>query len=377
MQNSKPDGFHYLIEFFGCEEKQIDDVNFWKKELHDSLKGTTMESLHDFFFKFEPQGITGYLLLSASHISIHTWPENGYVVCDVFTCSSEEETEHIVRYLKEHVTHTRIEVKRVQRGYKVARQGAMVCGGDGVCTMEHYNMSLPILSTGENMTVEVVQKIVEIETAVQKIEIVDTKEFGKCLIIDGILQTAQKDHYLYDRELIKKLRPDDERILILGGGDGFVAQRVVSENPYSQVRVDLVDLDVEVIKACERYLGQDVFTRESVRTHIGDALHFFTATKESYDGVIVDLTDMPLGRKEKEQFIQFYTDICAASYEKSQPHAWIALQAGATITGKERFDAVSIITPILEKCGWCNVECSDVMIPSFGESRAFLFAQKK
>lgn len=378
MHNSKPDGFHYLLEFFGCDVAQIDDVNFWKKELHASIAGTTMESLHDFFFEFEPHGITGYLLLSSSHISIHTWPENGYVVCDVFTCSSEEETEQAVRYLKEHIVHTRIEIKRVQRGFKVARKGAVkVCGGVEPCTMEHYKISLPIFGTGESMTVEVVQKIVEIETALQKIEIIDTKEFGKCLIINGALQTAQKDHYLYDRELIKKLRPDDKRVLILGGGDGYVAQRVVSENPFSQVSVDLIDLDVEVIKACERYLGQDVFQRDAVRVHIGDASHFLMTTKESYDGVIVDLTDVPLGRKEKKQFIQFYTDICTSAHAKTNADAWITLQAGTTVVRKDYFDAVSIITPILKKSGWRNVECSDVMIPSFGESRAFLFAQKK
>lgn len=377
MHNSKPDGFHYLIEFFGCNMAQIDDVEFWKRELHASIAGTTMESLHDFFFTFEPHGITGYLLLSSSHISIHTWPENGYVVCDVFTCSSESETEHAVRYLKDHVRYTRVEIKRVQRGFKVVRKGAKICGGEGLCTMEHYALALPIPGTDKKMTVEVVQKIVEIETALQKIEIIDTKEFGKCLLIDGSLQSAQKDHYLYDRELIKKLQPDDSNILVIGGGDGYVTQRILSENPLSTVRVDLVDLDVEVIKACERYLGQDVFAHERVHVHIGDALHYFTATKEMYDGIIVDLTDMPLGRKEKKQFTQFYTDLCSRAHEHTRIGGWIAIQAGTTMVQDGFFDTATVITKILKKCGWRNIECSDVMISSFGASYAFLYALKK
>ncbi len=127
----------------------------------------------------------------------------------------------------------------------------------------------------------VVQLIVEIETSIQKIQILDTVNFGKCLIIDGVMQTAQKDHYLYDRELIKNLQPDDKNILILGGGDGYVAQRVISENPYAHVFVDVVELDVEVVKACERYLGQDVFKNDNVNLHIEDALQYLENTKKN------------------------------------------------------------------------------------------------
>lgn len=38
--------------------------------------------------KFEPQGVTAILLLSESHISIHTWPEKRFATCDIFTCGS-------------------------------------------------------------------------------------------------------------------------------------------------------------------------------------------------------------------------------------------------------------------------------------------------
>jgi S-adenosylmethionine decarboxylase len=76
MKNSKPDGFHFLLEFFGCDVEQINSMDFWQRELRASIAGTSMEVLHDFYYQFTPEGITGYLLLSSSHISIHTWPEN-------------------------------------------------------------------------------------------------------------------------------------------------------------------------------------------------------------------------------------------------------------------------------------------------------------
>lgn len=375
MHNSKPDGFHFLLEFFGCDITQINDIDFWRKELHAAIEGTTMESLHDFFFRFEPQGITGYLLLSSSHISIHTWPENGYVVCDVFTCSTESETEKAVKHLKDHITHDRVEVKKIQRGFKVSRKGGAV-QDKGVCTLDRHCMELPIYSTGSVMTLDVLQVIVEIETALQKIAVVDTVDFGKCLVINGILHTTEKDHYLYDRELIKRLRSSDRDILILGGGDGYVARRVVSENPNAQINVDVVDVDVEVVKVCERYLGQSVFQRNEAKIHIGDALHYLKMTKKKYDGIIFDLTKEPIGRAEDEQFIQFYKDLCALAHERSKDRGWIAVQAGASTVAKKYMDTAMILTSILHDTRWKKIDRSDVKIPSYGENYAFLFGEK-
>ncbi len=376
MFNSKPDGFHFLIEFFGCDDAQINDVHFWKKTLNKSIEGTTMEALHDFFFEFDPQGITGYVLLSSSHISIHTWPENGYVVCDVFTCSSEEETTSVVQFLKDHIIHARVEMKKVQRGYRVARKGGAIMERQG-CSFEQYRMAIPVFSTGELMYVNVVQDIVEIETALQKIMIVDTKEFGKCLLIDGMLQSAAKDHYLYDRELIKKLRPSDQNVLVLGGGDGYVAGRIIAENPASNVHVEVVDLDVEVVRTCERYLGQDIFCHEKVRLHIADAIHFLKTTDKKYDGIIFDLTDMPIGRKEAEKLTLFYEEACELAYNKMSDGGWLAIQVGASTVTEGYIDTVSIVRDVLHKKIWASVEQSDLYIPSFGSNCIFLFAQKK
>ena len=375
MYNSKPDGFHFLLEFFGCDINQINDIDFWRTELHAAIEGTTMESLHDFFFKFEPHGITGYLLLSSSHISIHTWPENGYVVCDVFTCSTEAETEKAVQYLKDQITHDRVEVRKIQRGFKVSRRGGVV-QDVAQCTLDRHCVKLPVYSTGKKIPLDVLQLIVEIETAVQKISIVDTLEFGKCLIINGMLHTAEKDHYLYDRELIKQLRSSDKDILILGGGDGYVARRVISENPNAQINVDVVDMDVEVVKACERYLGQGVFQRNEARIHIGDALHFLKMTRKKYDGIIFDLTKEPIGRAEDEQFIQFYKDLCALAHTHTKDHGWVAIQAGTSSVVKKYMDTATVITSILHDTRWKKIDRSDVMIPSHGESYAFLFAKK-
>lgn len=119
MHNSSPDGVYYLIEFFCCDRKQLNSVTFWKRILIKSVSGTSMKVLHSHFYKFNPEGLTGYLLLSTSHISVHTWAELRYVASDVFSCAGDDETEKTVRHTVEMVTHDRVKIKKLKRGFRV------------------------------------------------------------------------------------------------------------------------------------------------------------------------------------------------------------------------------------------------------------------
>jgi len=118
LENSNPDGIHYLIGLFGCDKEQIDSVKFWESLLPESLQGTKMTILDSHFYKFDPQGVTGFLLLSASHISIHTWPEYGYVACDLFSCSGEDESKVVVDFLVKNIKNSKVEMQKICRGYK-------------------------------------------------------------------------------------------------------------------------------------------------------------------------------------------------------------------------------------------------------------------
>lgn len=118
--NSAPDGIHYLIEFFGCGPQQLDDIAFWQGILTKAVAASDVTILNEHFYRFTPHGITGYLLLSASHISIHTWPEYGYAACDVFSCGAEDATREIVKHIKSELRHEKIKTRKLKRGYKVA-----------------------------------------------------------------------------------------------------------------------------------------------------------------------------------------------------------------------------------------------------------------
>lgn len=115
-QKNKIMGGHYVLDFFGCSLNQLDSMKFWQKNLGKAARAADMEILKSHFHKFEPHGITGFLLLSTSHISVHTWPEHNFAACDVFSCSSDEYTKKAVDYLKKIIAHKKCETEYFGRG---------------------------------------------------------------------------------------------------------------------------------------------------------------------------------------------------------------------------------------------------------------------
>lgn len=119
LNNVSPTGIHYLLSFFGCDAKQIDSTKFWKKILSESVSKTDMKIIGSIFHRFTPHGITGLLLLSSSHLSIHTWPEYGYVACDLFSCSKKGNNEKVINSLLKNIKHTKYEIRKLKRGYVI------------------------------------------------------------------------------------------------------------------------------------------------------------------------------------------------------------------------------------------------------------------
>lgn len=119
LRNSSPDGIHFLMEFFGCDSHQLNSIEFWKKLFLDAITRAEIKVLNKHSYQFSPYGTTGYLLLSASHISIHTWPEFEYAACDVFSCVAEDESMGIVRHSKKNLQYKKVKTKKIKRGFKV------------------------------------------------------------------------------------------------------------------------------------------------------------------------------------------------------------------------------------------------------------------
>ena len=70
-------GKHCFTEVYECPRELLDDENYLKENIIQSLNKTSLTLLDISSHKFEPQGVTIVALLSESHISIHTWPSEG------------------------------------------------------------------------------------------------------------------------------------------------------------------------------------------------------------------------------------------------------------------------------------------------------------
>jgi len=90
---------HILFTLKGCSAVLLDDEQYIRDVIyHASVKcESTLLSLNS--HKFDPQGVTCVAMLAESHISIHTWPELGMAVCDVFTCGDHTKPQDGVDYM--------------------------------------------------------------------------------------------------------------------------------------------------------------------------------------------------------------------------------------------------------------------------------------
>ena len=87
-----------------------------KKILAAAVKKANNTPLEIIIHKFQPQGMTGIVLLAESHIAIHTWPEFNYIALDIYTCGNKANPLKALEYLKEKLHPQKVEFKRLKRG---------------------------------------------------------------------------------------------------------------------------------------------------------------------------------------------------------------------------------------------------------------------
>ncbi len=91
-------GIHLIAEFWNG--KIIDDPKKIREILVKAVKKANNTPLDVVIHKFEPQGVTGIVLLAESHIAIHTWPEFNYVALDIYTCGDKANPLKALEFLK-------------------------------------------------------------------------------------------------------------------------------------------------------------------------------------------------------------------------------------------------------------------------------------
>lgn len=79
-------GRHILAEIHGCDANVLNDRSAVERIMVEAALKAGAEVREVAFHQFSPQGVSGVVVISESHLAVHTWPEHGYAAVDVFTC---------------------------------------------------------------------------------------------------------------------------------------------------------------------------------------------------------------------------------------------------------------------------------------------------
>ncbi|MGE0268796.1 MAG: adenosylmethionine decarboxylase [Candidatus Omnitrophota bacterium] len=109
-------GRHYLVELIDCDPLKIKYVEQVREVFLRAAHASEATIVEHFFKQYDPHGVTGIILISESHFSIHTWPEDGFVAMDIFTCG-QMNPEKAIDVVREGFKATMLKKKIIERGY--------------------------------------------------------------------------------------------------------------------------------------------------------------------------------------------------------------------------------------------------------------------
>lgn len=115
-------GRHVLAELYGCSEEILNNTAKIEEIMVNAALEAGAEIREVIFHQFNPQGVSGVVVISESHLAIHTWPEYGYAAVDVFTCGSTVDPWISCNYLKKHFSAKHMTAKEIKRGVSESQQ---------------------------------------------------------------------------------------------------------------------------------------------------------------------------------------------------------------------------------------------------------------
>lgn len=112
-------GIHYIVEYVDCARDVIENVTSLEPIFLAAGKESNATMLSWSFKQFEPVGVSGYIFIAESHLSIHTWPEENYAAVDIFTCGKEMSAQVAIDFLENKLGAKKVIVQKLSRGVPV------------------------------------------------------------------------------------------------------------------------------------------------------------------------------------------------------------------------------------------------------------------
>lgn len=180
-----------------------------------------------------------------------------------------------------------------------------------------YSMSDWLIEK-ESETLHVRHRILDVihqeRSEFQEIAVVDTADFGRILVLDGVIQTTLRDEFIYHEMLAHVplfTHRSPRRVLVIGGGDGGTVREALRHPEVESV--DLVEIDGRVVEVSREFLPElsSGLDDPRVTVHIEDGAQFVAEAVGEYDVILIDAPD-PVGPAETIFSDSFYADVRAA-----------------------------------------------------------------
>ncbi|MGI6324554.1 MAG: adenosylmethionine decarboxylase [Bacilli bacterium] len=112
----KPLGVHILADAYECDYDLLNDEKGIEKMMIEAAKAAGATIISTCFHKFNPQGVSGVVVIAESHLSIHTWPELNCATIDVFTCGENVDTEKACQLVCKGLNAGNVKIEKLVRG---------------------------------------------------------------------------------------------------------------------------------------------------------------------------------------------------------------------------------------------------------------------
>ena len=109
-------GRHLIAEFADCNGQKLADVDYVEECLNEAVRKSGATIIRSIFHRYNPQGVSGVVVIAESHLSIHTWPEYNYAAVDFFTCGDSVDPYKAYEYMKMMLESKNSHVKALDRG---------------------------------------------------------------------------------------------------------------------------------------------------------------------------------------------------------------------------------------------------------------------
>jgi S-adenosylmethionine decarboxylase len=109
-------GRHLIVEYSECDKRNLDDVRLLEEGMCEAVRRSGATIVRSVFHRYNPQGVSGVVVIAESHISIHTWPEYGYAAVDFFTCGESVDPYKAHEYLASVLGAGSANIQELKRG---------------------------------------------------------------------------------------------------------------------------------------------------------------------------------------------------------------------------------------------------------------------